>query len=82
MLSQSRPSKRSRKGERKASANVPLVVEHLAPTDLSQVAKESDYLKKAVVCFVNYGQHSKAALEGLVKRLGGQVRTSMHHPGT
>ena len=53
---------------------VPLVVGHLAPTDTSGIQKESDVLKECVVCFVDHGTKGRAVLEGLVKRLGGQVR--------
>ena len=57
----------------RSSKAPPLVVEHLAPTDTSGVARESDALAGVVVCFVNHGPRGKAALEALVKRLGGQV---------
>ena len=52
------------------------VVEHFRPADLSSVEVESDALNGAVFYFFNCGRsgHSKAELEGLVKRLGGTVR--------
>ena len=52
------------------------VVAHLRPADLSGVDVESEALAGAVVYFFNCGRcgRSKAALEALVKRLGGTVR--------
>lgn len=56
------------------------MVEHFRPADLSGVEVESDALKGAVFYFFNCGlpgksrAESKAALEGVVKRLGGTVR--------
>lgn len=52
------------------------MVEHLRPTDLSGVEVESEALQGATVYLFNYERsgHTKAELEALVKRLGGQVR--------
>ncbi|KAK9834174.1 hypothetical protein WJX81_005346 [Elliptochloris bilobata] len=51
------------------------VVEHFRPADLNGVQVETDALAGAVVYFFNCGRsgRSKAELEGLVKRLGGQT---------
>lgn len=46
------------------------------PTDVSGIAVEADVLAGATVAFIDYGDRSKAELEGLVRRLGGKVSKS------
>ncbi|KAK9791616.1 hypothetical protein WJX73_000051 [Symbiochloris irregularis] len=43
-------------------------------------SRESDVLKGCTLCFVSHGSRGKAALEGLVKRLGGELH-QMWSPG-
>lgn len=68
-----RSSKGKKANRRQASGSVPLIPQHLGPSDTSHIAAASDALKHAKICFLNHGSRGKGALEGLVKQLGGQV---------
>lgn len=46
------------------------------PADVSDIAVEEDTLKGCLITFLDHGTNGKAALEGLVKRLGGQIAQS------
>ena len=62
-------------GSRRAAGGA---VAHFRPEDLSGVAVETDVLAGKMVhfCCCRKSGHSKAELEGIVKRLGGEVRSS------
>ena len=63
-------------GSRRAAGGA---VAHFRPEDLSGVAVETDVLAGKMVhfCCCRKSGHSKAELEGIVKRLGGEVRSSL-----
>jgi len=63
-------------GPRRAAGGT---VAQFCPCDLSDVAVETDVLAGAMVhfCCCRKSGHCKAGLEGIVKRLGGKVRSSL-----
>ncbi|KAK9803302.1 hypothetical protein WJX72_010348 [[Myrmecia] bisecta] len=74
-----------KKGKQPTSPAAPKrtdVPEQFLATNVSEVQKESDILKDAVVLFLNYGKESKADMDKLVARLGGKVYANWKPPVT
>lgn len=55
------------------------VLDHFRPADVAGVAREADFLEGKLVHFVNCGDHSMEALQKLVVRLGGKVRSPLRN---